>query len=180
VVFQSKGRLFHGTFSLHVWHQQLCMALPVPTWIHSWWRLGCTHSLGTFRKVPWCQCPTHQIFLFEGCSGGALHCELWCLLETGTSNNSTWIPWCPHTTSARFWRIHTARFWLVCGILCSGLHMVSSDISRWFAVLLPSVHTFSIGRPSIPGTDLGHPKGDICFWLEVFSYSPPVVHSLQP
>jgi hypothetical protein len=36
--------------------------------------------------APWSQCPTHQIFLFEDCSVGALHCEHWCFLGIGTSD----------------------------------------------------------------------------------------------
>jgi hypothetical protein len=132
------------------------MALPLPNWIRSWWWLG----FGTFGKVPWSQCPTHQIFIFEGCSGGALHWDV----MFSWNWHFRHLRWCPHTSSAK--RIYTARFWLVCGILRSGLRMVANDISQWFAVPLPSVHTSSIGRSSIPGTDMGHPKGDVYFRLK--------------
>ena len=161
LVFQSEGRSLHGTFFLHAWHRQLYTTILLPTLTCNQPQRGCTRSLETFGMAPWSQCPTHQIFLFEDCSGGALHCERWCLLPAGISDTIERILWYLHTSSAR--RIRTARFWLECGMLHSGLRTELHGIFWWFVSSLPQACTFLIGHQHIPCRGTGRPKGDVCF-----------------
>ena len=178
VVFQSEGRSLHGTSSWRAWHQQLCMAMLSPTLTHSQWRRGCTRNLGTFGMAPWSQCPTHQIFQFEGCSGGALHWEKWCHLAAGISDTFGWTLWCLRTSLARRTRI--AKFWLECGMPHSGLRMEMHGTFWWFVYPPPSARTFSASHRNISYRGTGRPKGDVCFQFVASSYSCLVVHTLKP
>jgi hypothetical protein len=120
--------------------------------------------------APWSRCPRHRRSPLVGCSGGALRCEQWCDLAASIFDTFGWVPWCLCTLLAR--RTRTAIFWLVCGILRNGLRTVLHGIFQWCAILLPLVHISSIGHQGIPYIGMGHPKGDVCFLLVAFLFSP--------